>query len=150
MFAATTLITAAVLILLTFYVADSLWTFIKVGLIFTALWFMMFIVMAVLMGIGGTVGTVVAYAINLALLGMGLWLGKAVTKISQARKHPERYLIADKHCGECGRMIMKDPWISDDKQPFEHIYKPDTPHKVVIADGPPEWLPPGVTLPETA
>lgn len=135
------LLTAAVMIVFTIAVADGLWTFIKLAVMNTALWFIIFMLTALLIGQLHTVGTVISCAIY-ALFLLGVYkLSRAFATIGRARKHPENYIVLDKHCGSCGRALMPDPLsFGDEKKPYMHIYKPDTPHDVVIADGAPELL----------
>ena len=40
---------------------------------------------------------------------------------------------------------MRDPMSFDDEHPYTHLYKPETPHKVVVVHEAPDWLPEGMT-----
>ncbi|MFF0498518.1 hypothetical protein ACFYU5_19085 [Nocardia aobensis] len=132
-----TIVSAVVLVGLTIAAADGVWTFIKLALINTALWFVIFMLTVLLIGMFPTGGAIASCVIYALLLLAVYKLSKAIALYGRARKHPEDYIVLDKVCGECGRAIMADPFGLEDAT---HIYKPDTPHKVTVVDGRPDLL----------
>lgn len=130
------LATAAAMIVLVLVAADGVWTFIKLTFITTLLWCLVFGLTAMIIGMFHTGGAIASCAIY-ALFLFGMYkLCKAIATFSRARRNPADYVVLDKHCGTCGRALMPDPF----GEGYEHIYKPDAQHELIVVDGAPELL----------
>lgn len=138
------LVMAAALFLVTVTAADGVWTFIKLAFLNTALWFVVFGLTLMLIGQFHTVGLVISCVIYAASLYGMYKIAKAFAAFGRARRNPADYIIFDKICGECGGALMPDPFAFVDadpeKSPYEHIYRPTSPHELKAVDGVPELL----------